>query len=264
MTSSATHNQANSAPHATIVIPAHNEAAKITRTVEAVQAAQIHALAQGIYTELVIVCNACTDTTFQMCVQMGLEPIDENKKGIAHARQAGHNASQAEIVLCTDADSQVPHSWITSHIEHYQDPQVVGVGGHVEFDYVHPMYTHIKQVWQRLREMRVRAKRSLGATPVYSKYFLGANMSYRRSAVDRVGGFDPKYHHGEDRLLAEKLRTVGHIVEDPRPECRVVTSGRRFNTPGKVARFVYERAWGVFKAEALAKPAVSEDHTDIR
>ena len=60
----------------------------------------------------------------------------------------------------------------------------------------------------------------------------GGNFAVRRSALDRIGGFDSSIEfHGEDTNLGRRLAAVGRV--ELRRDCWVWTSARRFRAMGK-------------------------------
>ena len=93
-----------------IVVPAHDEAASIARTL-----ASLHRLAwPERQFRILVVCDNCTDDTAQRARQAGacvLERRDESRRGKGYALRHGFDASLsanwADAVLVIDADSEV-------------------------------------------------------------------------------------------------------------------------------------------------------------
>jgi glycosyltransferase involved in cell wall biosynthesis len=57
--------------------------------------------------------------------------VNETKKGLSYARNAGINASKGEIIISTDDDVVVPPNWIESLIAPFARPDVMIVTGNV-------------------------------------------------------------------------------------------------------------------------------------
>ena len=118
--------------------------------------------------------------------------------GTGRARNIGWRASQGEIVAFLDDDVRLPRHWVRALLAFYEDESVGAVGGFVD----HPGH---------FNPARNAAYRLLGLTS--SKYKIdwggfnvgptahsdedqvagwlsGGNMSFRRSAIAAVGGFD--------------------------------------------------------------------------
>ncbi|MFH0979388.1 MAG: glycosyltransferase family A protein [Candidatus Roizmanbacteria bacterium] len=63
--------------------------------------------------EIIIVDNNCTDKTFDIVKKYpGIIIIKEKKQGIAHARNAGFNTANGDILAKCDADTILPTGWI--------------------------------------------------------------------------------------------------------------------------------------------------------
>lgn len=87
---------------ATILIPAHNEAAVIARTL-----APLAALVQNGTVALIVVANACTDDTAQIAAQAcpGARVVSTPIGGKTHALNLGMTfVAQGQPVVCLDAD----------------------------------------------------------------------------------------------------------------------------------------------------------------
>lgn len=90
---------------ATIVIPAHNEAAVIARTLH-----PLRALVQSQSVKLVVVANACSDETAQIAAQLCPKAvvIDTPVPGKTHALNLGLAHAPSDLpLICIDADLEV-------------------------------------------------------------------------------------------------------------------------------------------------------------
>ena len=78
---------------------------------------------------------------------------------------------------------------------------------------------------------------------------MGSNLSVRKSAFEKIGGFNTKLTLGEDVDLAKRLREIGEIKIDT--DFLVFSSGRRFRNglflgvitymPSYIARVVLKK-----------------------
>lgn len=139
--------------------------------------------------EIILVIDHCpplydraTSTFSNITVIESPEP-----KGLSGARNTGVRAARSDIVAFLDDDAVAAPDWLASLAAPYENPHVLGVGGHVsanwhagrpnwfppEFDWV------VGCSYQGLPAER---------SPI--RNFIGANMSLRRSLLLDSGGFD--------------------------------------------------------------------------
>lgn len=196
-------------PDASVVIPAYNEEEWISDSLDALQ---------GQDAEVIVVVGG-DDGTWDVAedhpaTDRVLE--DTARKGWGAALNIGIEAADTEVVCITDADTIVPDDWVARHLAHYDDPDVVGVGGPA-----------------------VSLEGGLHALPMdmYALYFLpavwrtgltlkmGNNSSYRRDPLMEEGGFDEEMDILDDVEMALRMRKHGRVVFDR--DLRVEGSTRR-------------------------------------
>lgn len=143
----------------------------------------------------------------------------EQGLGTSRARNTGLSMSRGEIVAFLDDDVRVPSGWVGSMLSFYVDPGIGGVGGFVD----HPGHYN---------PARNAAYRALGLTSNRYRidwggfnvgpashpkadqpaaWLSGGNMSFRRSAMVSVGGFDEalgSFWH-EDVDVAHRIARSG-------------------------------------------------------
>lgn len=206
-------NQSISLPTVSVVIPAHNEAAHISQTLQT--------LVEQDYKgqlELIVVDSNCTDETAALAQKIGARIVIQTQPGVAAARQAGFLAATGQIITTTDADCRLPHNWISKIVETFQaNPQTVAVAGSFTF-YDGP-------IW-------LRKLADYGMQPLFSlmHWYSGANMAVSRDAFSHVGGFNLQTFVGEDSELGRNLTAIGLVKRVPR--LRVQTSARRYTKLG--------------------------------
>lgn len=91
--------------------------------------------------------------------------------------------------------------------------------------------------------------------------FYGGNFAVRRTALDRIGGFDTSIEfHGEDTNLGRRLLQVGEVGLFR--DCWLYTSARRYQAMGRGAVFrLYVRN---FTSELLYHRPKDKTHVDVR
>ena len=109
-----------------------------------------------------------------------------NRRGLAGARNTGLAASSAEVVAFLDDDARAEPGWVAGHARHYRDPAVVGVGGAVHPDWQYPPPPRFPEEFAWVvgcTHSGIRPQVHQIRNPI------GANMSFRRSSIEAVGGF---------------------------------------------------------------------------
>src|SRR5580698_2099218 len=93
-------------------IPAYNEEHRIGRCLVAVQKEIVRSGMEN-ECEIVVVNNASTDRTKEIASKFaGVKVVDETRKGLTWARQAGFEHSSGELVANVDSDTMVPPGWL--------------------------------------------------------------------------------------------------------------------------------------------------------
>jgi GT2 family glycosyltransferase len=139
--------------------------------------------------------------------------------GTSRARNTGLWMARGDIVAFLDDDVRLPPSWVDAMLSFYSDPEIGGVGGFVD----HPgHYNPVRNTAYRLLGLTSNRYRidwggfNLGPAshPVEDQpaaWLSGGNMSFRRKAVQNIGGFDEalgSFWH-EDVDLAHRVAKSG-------------------------------------------------------
>ena len=94
------------------VVPAYNEEAYLPACLESILA-QTRELGDTV--EIIVVNNASTDRTREVALGYpGVRVVDEPRKGLTFARQAGFAASTGELIANVDSDSRLTPGWVRS------------------------------------------------------------------------------------------------------------------------------------------------------
>lgn len=192
------------------VIPAHNEAALIERTIRAVHAS---ARPLGAGYEVVVADDSSDDATGAIAAANGARVVRVSRRQIAATRNAGARAASGGVLFFVDADTVVTPGAVSGAGRALARGATYG-GAEVRWDGRVPLWTA-----GVLRVLLVGYERVGLAS--------GAFLFVRREAFERVGGFDETLYAGEEVDLCWRLRRLGRHAWVRTP---VLTSGRKLRT----------------------------------
>lgn len=162
--------------------------------------------------ELVAVDNGSTDDTgavlaaFAAEVPFPVKLLHEGRPGKSRGLNLALQASRGEIIAFIDDDCYVEPDHIDRVLEVFTDPRIGFAAGRVElFDPTDAPMT-----------IRTSTERELYPPRSYIECgrLLGANMMFRRSILEEIGGFDPDLGPG-----------TPFIAEDPEVQARASFAG---------------------------------------
>jgi glycosyltransferase involved in cell wall biosynthesis len=211
--------------------------------------------------EILVVDNASTDETGAVARAIpGVRVIDEPRKGLVIAREAGRRAATSDVLAYVDADCRMPLQWLERVEGRFTARHgLVGVTGPYRF-----------YDWDWTGRTLIRAYDNLVAPATHAfvhhalgigAILYGGNFAVRRDVLACIGGFDCRIEfHGEDTNLGRRLTPQGPI--EVRAECWVWTSARRYRAMGKRRVFgLYVRN---FWSEILRHRPADREHLDVR
>lgn len=208
--------------HVAVLVPARDEEKLIAKCINSIQAAR-RALPAAITSDVIVVSDRCVDRTSLIArgllADEGLV-VSTNAGSVGHARATAarfaltryREAADTCWLANTDADCEVPETWLTHQVKAAETGALAlaGIVDVVDFS------GHDAGVPQRFRETYVVAPDGTHS------HVHGANLGVRADVYQLAGGW-------ADLALAEEhdlwRRIPGGRVSDAR--MRVITSGRR-------------------------------------
>ncbi len=235
------------------VIPAYNEEKLVGACLESVQKEIIRTQADA---EVIVVNNASTDRTKEIATSfVGVRVVDETRKGLTRARQAGLEASSGDIIANVDADTKLPEGWLTTVVHEFtRDPKLVALSGPF-------IYYDLSASERALVDVFYGFGFFIQNVLHAGVYLQGGNFVLRRDALLRAGGFDTTIEfYGEDTDIARRMKTQGRMEWTFR--LPMYTSGRRLREEG-IAKTGMRYALNFFWTTAHGKP-LTTTYTDVR
>lgn len=190
------------------VIPAHNEAELIGRTLAALHES---ARAAGEPYEVIVADDGSRDGTAAIAQQQGAGVVAVNFRQIAAARNAGARVAGGEVLIFVDADTMLTAAVVRAAIGALR-AGAVGGGSAVRFDGPVPLYAAVLE--------RV----VLPVLLPLLKMAPGCFLFCTRQAYLAAGGFDERLYWAEEVAFATRLKRQGRFVILRQP---VITSGRK-------------------------------------
>ncbi len=159
--------------------------------------------------ELLVVDDGSTDGTRELLGRRDAPSLRlDPSRGLNAARNAGVKATRGELVAFVDDDVEVPSGWLRALVEGAErNPEAEAFGGPIRPRFEGPVPRSCG------REDPPLTTLDLGTEDRACAVVWGANMLVRRSAFDRIGGFDERIEGGGDEEeWLERLRAAGGRV----------------------------------------------------
>ncbi len=243
------------------VIPAYNEERYLPACLESILA-QTGFL--GDQVEIIVVNNASSDRTREVALSYpGVTVVDETRKGLPYARQAGFAASTGELVANVDSDSRLTPGWVKQVLSTFSEferkgKDLVALSGPVEYYDLKPSQTVSVHLFYLLAFVLYALNRYVLRA---GSMVQGGNFVLKASALREIGGFNLSIpFYGEDTDIARRLNRVGRVVFTF--QLKMYSSARRLKKEGMFTigmRYTMNYLWTTFR-----KKPFTEEYIDIR
>jgi glycosyltransferase involved in cell wall biosynthesis len=240
-----------SAMRLSFVIPAYNEENYLPACLESI-------LAQTALvpheTEIIVVNNASSDRTREVALSYpGVIVVDELRKGLPFARQAGFAASTGELIANVDSDSRLTSGWLEKVLESFAaDPNLVAISGPLIYYDLAPAQRFSVQIFYLLAFMVYFMNRYIFRA---GSMVQGGNFVLDRKALESIGGFDTTISfYGEDTDIARRMNRTGKV--NFTNKLRMYSSARRLKNEGMLTiavRYTMNYLWTTFRKRPFSK-----------
>lgn len=173
-----------------VIVPAHNEEKYVRRCIESIR--QADACFKGT-TEIVVVCNRCTDRTREIALECGAKIVINEDRCIALVRNAGIKESGGEIIVTIDCDNRMTPGTLAEIYAKIKSGKYIGGGAPIRFER--------ESFPLMLNDYMCRA--GFKATGIYAGIIWAG-----RETFDAVGGFVDK-RSMEDIATAKAIKDYG-------------------------------------------------------
>ena len=186
-----------------IVVPTHNRAASLRRTLASV-VVQSYA---GNRPQIVVVNNNSSDTTAAVCAEFGpaVRVIDEPRQGLSYARNTGiasfKDFDGDDVIAFIDDDIEARPNWAEALAAVFaSDLSIDCAGGRVlasDPAALPPWLTPEHWGPLALQDHGPTRRTFSESSPVG---LIGANFAFRKRVFDRIGGFSPDVQRVKDGI----------------------------------------------------------------
>lgn len=132
----------------------------------------------------------------------GVEIIDQSNQGAVAATNNGFKTAKYDIICSIDSDVVLHKGWVRKIIEEFNDPIVGAVQGYIKTPKGISFLARMAGYDLEYRYDKLSSK--------YVTQVSTANTAYRRSAVEKVGPFNPEFKYGYDNDMSYRLQKAGY------------------------------------------------------
>ena len=137
----------------------------------------------------------------------------EKKQGLSAARNRGLKESKGMYINYIDDDAMIPQDYINQLVHCIQsNSEYDGYGGKIT-----PHFLGSEPSWMSYYTWGLVSKHDLGNEPLHYKsigiYPTGCNMTYKKSSLEEVGGFDEELlRRCDDKYIAYEIKKQGKKI----------------------------------------------------
>ena len=184
----------NLSPLISVIIITYNRCRELERCLQSLKAQK------NSHFEIIVVDGGSTDCTVDLIKQYPVKFVKESERsGVSAARNLGVSNSKGDIVVFLDDDAVAEKYWLENLVKPFEDERIAGVSGKVI------------PITNTLFNREFAPDYDQGPDIIETRYFVGCNMAFRKSALIEVGYFDSKIKYGHDENeLCSRLVSAGY------------------------------------------------------
>ncbi len=184
-------------PSVSVVVCSYNGAATIRDTLEALSKISYPNV------EVIFVNDGSTDETADIAGEYDVTLISTENQGLSNARNTGWQAAKGEIIAYIDDDAYPDPDWLRYIAHTFMTTEYAGVGGpNVAPAGDGPIADCVANAPGRPVQVLL--------TDTEAEHIPGCNMAFRRSVLEAINGFDPRYRAaGDDVDLCWRIQERG-------------------------------------------------------
>lgn len=214
-------------PEVAVIIPTYNRPKAVKETLDSLE--EMEAM---IEYDVLVVDDSDNEQTKKVVQGHSASPKyirPEESKNLPHARNVGIEEAETGIIAFVDDDVRFYDGWIDAIVSTFKDSGDIGaVGGPaLEFENGEPK-NHIMEenknqnIVAEEGFITEKSTRWVPLEPVETDTLRGANMAFRKSSLEKVGGFDDGYIGNcfrEDTDVCVRIKDAGYkIIYHPRAQ----------------------------------------------
>ena len=187
-------------PRISVVVCSYNGAATIRDTLEG-----LGRLEYPDY-EVIVVNDGSTDDTPKIAGEYDVRLISTENRGLSNARNTGWQEAGGEIVAYIDDDAYPDPHWLQYLAHTFMSGDYVGVGGpNIAPPGDGPIADCVANAPGRPVHVLLSDRTA--------EHIPGCNMAFRRTALQAIDGFDPRYRAaGDDVDVCWRLQENGGVI----------------------------------------------------
>lgn len=242
-----------------VIMPVRNEERNLAESVS-------HVLSQSYPGELEVVLSVgpSSDKTAKIARELAARDprvrVVANPSGqIPSALNAAVRASRHPVIVRVDARSRLPAGYLATAVRALHQTGAVNVGGVMAAEGITPFQQAV--AWAMTSPAGVGSARfhTGGSAGPSESVYLG---TFRREAIEGVGGYDEQYLRGEDWEMNHRIREAGGLIwfqpelrVTYRPRTNVRALASQYFLYGRWRRAVARQHAGTITLRYLAPPA---------
>ena len=174
------------------VVIGRNEEKNLVRCLQSIR----EACGDTIAAEIIYVDSNSTDRSTELARshQVQVLELGDTPPSAAAARNMGWKATQAQWVMFMDGDTALHPQFLQQALSTFR-PEIAAVWGH-------------RREVRPYRSVYARALDFDWVYPAGLTEFFGGDVLIRRSALESVGGYDPRYKAGEEPEMCARLSAL--------------------------------------------------------